>query len=268
MSKWPRFAPPMLVVLGVLLVGGIVFAATRAPASDTGEAPAGAAETVWRDLQAEVTAVRPGPEPNVVVARATVPAGEPDCARSPHVDKVTEENDTVYANIVYSTRATLAREACPRKEQIDVPLTARSPIGDRAISLNSGQAWHRKGAEYGHCDEYLGCVPPADHCAEPWINQTVFSADVPVNRLHGARDLRGCDQNWLVLDLDRHVGDCPPAEGAPACQNTRRANRVFYHWAGNGWKSFAGAKDGGCAEVKAVEPEFPPALCEKLAAPN
>ncbi|GAA4546546.1 hypothetical protein [Amycolatopsis samaneae] len=267
MGKWRRFGPVALVVLGVLVAGGIVVATTRAPASDTGEAGTSVA-SLWNDVSAEVTAVRPGPAPNVVIARVILPAGDPDCARSPHVDHLDETNDTVSAYIVYAMRATLPREACPRKEQADVPLTTRSPIGDRAVTLNYGRAWHRKGAEYGHCDDNLGCVPPADHCAEAWINQVTFNADVPANHLHGARDVRGCDQNWLILDLDRHVGDCPPAEGAPACRNTHRANRVFYRWAGNGWASFANAKDGGCAEIRAVRPDFPSALCEKLPAPK
>lgn len=93
----------------------------------------------------------------------------------------------------------------------------------------------------------------------------MFGLDVPVERLHGIRDVRGCDGNWLVFDLNRAVGGgCPPAEGAPKCAVADHTTRLFFEWDDQGWTAFANTVSGGCADAWAVRPTFPATLCEDL----
>lgn len=225
------------------------------------------ATVAWTTNAAQVTGARPGPAPNTAVIEVELPSGGEDCAKDLRIEMLTEENDTVYANVVFSSRGSAVFGACPAKVKAETTLTTPGPLGQRPLSLNSSEVWHRLGASYGRCDEHLGCTPPADPCAEAWIDKVTFDADVPVKHLNGARDVRGCDGTWLVLDINRHVGDCPPADGVPACPATGHASRVVYRWTGNGWNGVAGAKGAGCDEIKAQLPEFPSALCDRLPSP-
>lgn len=225
------------------------------------------ATVTWTTGAAQVTGVRPGPAPNTAVIEVDLPAGGEDCAKDLHLEMLTEENNTVYANVVFSSRGSNVVGACPANERAETTLTTPGPLGDRPLVFNSEAMWHRLGAAYGRCDARLGCTPPADHCAEAWIDQATFDSDVPVKHLSGARVVRGCDGAWLVLDITRHVGECPPAEGAPGCSSEGPVNRVVYRWNGKGWQSVAGAKGAGCDEIKTRLPEFPAALCDRLPSP-
>ncbi|GAA1945911.1 hypothetical protein GCM10009754_12200 [Amycolatopsis minnesotensis] len=225
------------------------------------------AAATWTTSAAQVTGARPGPAPNTAVLEVVLPAGGEDCAKDLRVEMLTEENGTVHANVVFSSRSSSAVGACPAKVRAETTLSTPGPLGDRPLMLNSMDVWHRLGATYGRCDEHLGCAPPADHCAEAWIDKTTFDADVPVKHLNGARDVRACDGTWLVLDLNRHVGGCPPADGVPACSATGTANRVVYRWNGTHWGSVAGVKGAGCDEIKTRLPEFPSVLCDRLPSP-
>ncbi|WP_153033236.1 hypothetical protein [Amycolatopsis sp. YIM 10] len=246
-----RTVQAVLVVLVVVALGALLAMVNR---DDDAQPSAASAEVTWA---AEVTGVRPGADAASVVIGVSVP----DCAGEPRVEMLTEENDTVYANVVVSGRGD-----CAGRKAAEVVLRTPGPLGARPLMLNSMDVWGPSGGGYARCDEQLGCLPPEDHCAEAWIDKTVYGMDVPVKRLHGVRDVRGCDGDWLVLDIDRSAGDCPPAEGASPCTAGGQASRVFFEWR-DGWSSFAGSRQAGCADAHAVRPEFPAALCASLGAP-
>lgn len=242
-----------LVVLVVVAAAVTLVVLNR----DRSQSAPPAAAPQWTTWAAEVTAVRPGADAASVVIEVSVP----DCAGEPRVEMLTEENDTVYANVVVSGLGD-----CAGRKAAEVVLRTPGPLGTRPLMLNSMDVWGPSGGAYARCDEQLGCVPPEDHCAEAWIDKTVYGMDVPIKRLHGVRDVRGCDGDWLVLDINRSAGDCPPAEGAPPCAASGQASRVFFEWR-EGWTSFAGSQQAGCADAQAARPNFPAALCSSLDAP-
>ncbi|MBN6039174.1 hypothetical protein [Amycolatopsis sp. 195334CR] len=246
---------PRRTVQAGLVVVAVVVALVVVNRGDGSAPPAAAPE--WTTWAAEVTGVRPGADPASVLIDVSIP----DCGGEPRVEMLTEENDTVYANVVVSGPGT-----CTGQKTAEVVLRTPGPLGTRPLMLNTMDVWGLSGGAYARCDEQLGCVPPADHCAEAWIDKTVYGMDVPIKRLHGVRDVRGCDGDWLVLDLNRSAGDCPPAEGAPPCTAGGQTSRVFFEWR-DGWTSFAGSQQAGCADAHAVRPQFPAALCAALGAP-
>ncbi|MEV0069445.1 hypothetical protein [Amycolatopsis sp. NPDC050768] len=256
-----KFVAPALIVLAVLVIGALVYTFSRTtPAAPT----ASTAPQNWVTFAARVDGIDPGPDPASVVIHVLLPAGNPGCSRSPHVEPIpgaTETADAVNTNVVYES-SNSAFGACPTQQLADVPFTAAAPIGNRALVLNT-DAWHRTGATFARCDEFLGCTPPADHCADAWVDRAVFDLDVPVKHLHGVRDVLVCDGRWLVLDLNRHVGDCPV--GNTSCvPPAGPVQRVVYAWDPRGWKQENGTKTGTCEEIRAALPEFPQPLCEKL----
>jgi hypothetical protein len=146
-------------------------------------------------------------------------------------------------------------------------MRVHASLGDRVLVFNaSSPAWGPKGDRYERCDEVLGCKPPADHCDPVWVDQAVYQLDVPVKRIRGVRDVRGCDGNWLVVDVNPAVGDCPPAEGADPCTIPARVTRWFMRFGMARWEQVTGTKQNGCAPIQAVRPEFPDVLCRNLPA--
>jgi hypothetical protein len=245
--------------LGVLVVGGLIYSILLAgnipyrtgaeepeppPAAPTSTAPV---ETP-PSFGAEVTGIRSGPDDRSLFVQIRLPAN-PDCVRDTGITYLTEENGLIYANVGYSL--VRPEKECLDRAPAEVLLTASAPIADRRVVINSNttEPWNKLGDGWGHCDRYLGCNPPPDHCFDGRIGQVIFSSD-----LEGDGTKLACDQDWLILDLNRHHGD----------PNVR----VLYRWRDDWWSSHLRVYQGGCEEILAAEPKFPVALCEKLTPPS
>ena len=230
------------------------------PPSATTLAPSPAAGTRWMNFAADVTGVRAGRRPDAVIVELAVPAGGPDCARAPQVSRLTEENNTVYANVTVDTFENEQANRCPGRAPATVELVAARPLGDRPLLLNSLQTWARDGKVYRICRGPFDCTPPRVHCNDAWFH----SGDLPAA---GYRDLKGCDGRWAVLDINATAGACgPPATGAgPGCTAEPRWQRHFLRYSTT-WRSVDDSPGPGCAGVHAAEPGFPRELCADLPA--
>ncbi|KFU79410.1 hypothetical protein SAMN04489729_3412 [Amycolatopsis lurida] len=237
----------------MLAGGGVLFAAVLAadiPYADTeppttsqapkSPAPPPSAEAVLPEATSTVTTtgIRTGPDDRTLLLQVRIPAGSPQCAREPRIEGLTEENGIIHANVVIDAVAADCRETVPS----EFKLTTASPIANRTLMLGSGAPWNKlPDGTWGHCGR-LGCDPPADHCADVWIEQTRGEAiDF---------DTRACDQGWLVVDR-LNFPQSPSL-------------RVLYRWTPEGWLGVTGVKSEGCEEILAKEPQFTRALCEKL----
>lgn len=225
----------------------------------------------WTTSAAEVVGVRRVDERSVAVV-ADLPAGDPLCARDLRIELLQDQEpdrpDVIYANVVFSSANSGVLGGCPDRATAEVTMRVAKPLGRRVLLLNStSPAWApTAGPGYRECDDVLGCHPPADHCDPVWVDQAVLGMDVPVKRVRSIRDVLGCDGTWLVLDLNRAAGDCPPAEGAPVCDVPSETTRLFLHFGPHGWDTVAGGKEAGCAPVRTARPDFPEALCRALPA--
>ncbi|MBE8525863.1 hypothetical protein ILP97_51740 [Amycolatopsis sp. H6(2020)] len=201
----------------------------------------------WRSFRADVTGIRPGSDDRSLFVQVALPGKDPGCVREPRIEQVVEAKTDIRADVVYSTRP--AAGGCQDKVAAEVKLTTADPIADRTVILNSdtGNAWHKLGAGWGHCDRQGSCAPPADHCDPAWIGAAVSAAGAD-----SPGTTRACNPSWLVVDL-------PKGQAEPS--------RTAFRWSDSGWTSFVQARSAGCAEILAAEPKFPVALCKTLPAP-
>ncbi|WP_410597753.1 hypothetical protein [Amycolatopsis sp. lyj-23] len=237
---------PKLAIVGVLVAAGAVAcgvpgATAAAPAPTTIGAE-------WRSFRADVTGIRPGSDDHSLLVQIALPGKDPGCVREPRIEQVVEGKADIRADVVYSTRP--AAGGCQDKVPGELRLTTAGPIADRTVILNAdtGNAWHKLGAGWGHCDSRGSCAPPADHCDPAWIGAAVSAAGA-----ESPGTTRACDPAWLVLDLRKHQGEPP--------------SRTAFRWSGTGWTAFAQPRSGGCAEIVAADRKFPVALCRTLPAP-
>ncbi|WP_328445340.1 MULTISPECIES: hypothetical protein [unclassified Amycolatopsis] len=246
---------PILWAAGVLVVAGVVLAVVLASGGSGlpgAKAAAPGPTTIgpeWRSFRADVTGIRPGPDPFSLFVQVALPGPDPGCVREPRIEQVTEAKTDIRADVVYSTRP--AAGGCEDKVPAELRLATTGPIADRTVIFNAdnGNAWHKLGAGWGHCAPQGTCAPPADHCDPAWIGAAVSATGAESS---GAT--RACDSNWLVLDLLTHQTDPP--------------SRTAFRWSDAGWTAFAQAKSAGCAEIRAADPKFPAALCKALPAPS
>ncbi|UMP01474.1 hypothetical protein [Amycolatopsis sp. EV170708-02-1] len=242
-----RFVRPVLWSAAVLLGGGAFFAAVLAadiPYADTAPAPTSSVPKSPTSVEAALpdatltvatTGVRAGPDDRTLLLQVAIPK----CGRDPRIEGLTEENDIIYAYVVITPGAADCRETVPS----EIKLTTAAPIANRTLMLDwSAGPWNKlPDGTWGHCGA-LGCHPPADHCADVWVEQTRGEAiDI---------DTRACDQRWLVVDRTNFPQ-------SPSL-------RVLYRWATEGWQSVTSVKSKGCEEILAKEPQFSRVLCEKL----
>lgn len=213
----------------------------------------------WTTFAAEVTGVRPGPAPQALVIDVSLPAGAEGCARNPRTDMYTEENNTIYANVVVDSARAGVHGGCPGAAAAVVMLTAPGPIGDRVVVLNQ-QAWARTGDAYRRCAADIGCHPPADHCDPSWQLAAFNGLDVP---RHAARDVEHCDQQWMVMVVDLNTAQCG-AGGRPGCSAPPSVHRYFLRFRDGAWQDFAQTQAGGCDAVRRADPAFPDELCRTL----
>jgi hypothetical protein len=202
----------------------------------------------WRSFRADVTGIRPGPDDTTLFVQVALPGKDPGCVREPRIEQVVEAKTDIRADVVYSTRP--AAGGCQDKVPAELRLSTTAAIKDRTVILNgdTGNAWHKLGAGWGHCDRQGTCAPPADHCDPAWIGAAVSAAGA-----ESAGTTRVCDPDWLVVDLLVHQADPP--------------SRAVFRWSDTGWTSFAQVRSAGCAEIRAADPKFPVALCKTLPAP-
>jgi hypothetical protein len=197
-----------------------------------------------------------------LLVEVSLPDGPAGCARNPRITYYTEENNTIYANVVFDSDRSQLVGGCPATVAATVTLTSASAsataIGDRAVVLNQ-QAWALRGAVYGRCPADIGCTPPADHCAAGWTLAAFNGLDVP---RHSARTVEHCDQTWLIMKVDVNSAACG-AGGRPGCSAPPSVTRYFLRFR-NGWEQFAQTRKGGCDAVGAADPIFPEGLCRDL----
>jgi hypothetical protein len=263
MARYRNLAVVLLAGVAVVVVLVLVGRGDRQPSG----APATTTRLPWTISAAEVTGVR-AVDDRTVMVQVSLPAGRDDCAREPHIealqDQLADRPDTIYANVVFSSASVSLVGACPDHQAAEVKMVVAQPLGARVLVFNTDteHVWAPAGGVYRQCDPTLGCYPPADHCDPVWVDKAVLGMDVPVKRVRSVRDVLACDGTWMVLDLNRAVGSCPPGE--QKCTVTERATRIFLHFDPEGWVSVAGTQDGGCAAVHAARPAFPRAMCETL----
>ncbi|MCR6490316.1 hypothetical protein M8542_46670 [Amycolatopsis sp. OK19-0408] len=244
---------PVLWIAGALVAAGAVAAVVLtagggvpgAKAEAPGPTTMGAE---WRSFRADVTGIRPGPDPKTLFVQVALPGKDPGCVREPRIEQLVETKTDIRADVVYSTRP--ASGGCQDKVPAELRLSAAGPVAERTVILNADarNAWHQLGAGWGHCDPQGVCAPPADHCDPAWIGAAVSAIGA-----ENAGTTRACDANWLAVDLVVRQTD-PPL-------------RTVFRWGGGGWTSFAQVKTAGCTDIRAAEPQFPAALCKALPVP-
>jgi len=212
----------------------------------------------WVSYAAEVTGVRPGKNDRTLLIDVLVP----ECSRNRQVTYLDESvKGTVHANVVYEVHEP---GACQTRVPATVTLTAKAPLGDREIVLNStGPAWGRTAAGYRKCTGPFGCdTPPADHCAQGWIDVVTGSLDVPK---HSSHRVEHCDPSWLIVSVNETAGECGPVEGRPGCVAEPLVQRWFLRWeAASWWQVKAATREAGCP--RAID--IPARLCEGLPKPR
>ena len=213
----------------------------------------------WTTSQADVTAVRPGPDARSATLTVSVLAG---CSRDPRITYYTEENGNVYANVVQDVRGNDVVGACPSHEPAEVELRSKTPLAARTLVLNQ-QAWApaADGTTYRRCSETLGCHPPADHCDTVWVRAAVAGMDVS---RHSTGHVEDCADPWLVMTVPDDPAACGAAPRA-GCDASTTTRRYFLRFAGDGWQIEARATGAGCAGAPA---DFPPDMCARLTAPG
>ncbi|MDQ7805320.1 hypothetical protein Q5425_16355 [Amycolatopsis sp. A133] len=244
---------PIRWIAGALLAAGavvavVVTAGGGVPGATAAAPPPTTMGAEWRSFRADVTGIRPGSDNHSLFVQVALPGKDPGCVREPRIEQVVEAKTDIRADVVYSTRP--AAGGCQDKVPAELRLTTSGPIADRTVILNAdtGNAWHKLGAGWGHCDRQGACAPPADHCDPAWIGAAVSAAGA-----ESPGTTRACDPGWLVLDL--------------LVRQTEPPSRTAFRWGGTGWTSFAQTRSAGCAEITAAEPKFPVALCKALPAP-
>jgi hypothetical protein len=242
-----------------LLVLGAALLTTVACGQSGVAAPGASSEPA--PYAAEVTGVRPGPAPTVLLIDVSLPAGGDGCARDLKAEVFDEEEGRVYVHVTFQSPGEEVAGGCPSQAPAVATLTTPEPLGTRVVIVNE-HAWAPTGGAYRRCAEDVGCTPPADHCDPAWELAAFNGLDVP---RHAARDFEHCDQSWLVMTVDLNSSAC--GAGRPECSVPPSVTRYFLRWH-DGWEEFAQTKSGGCGVVRAAAPAFPQALCEHLRAPG
>ena len=222
-----------------------------APTSYTPAQPPAGPPLRWVTTGPEVTGIHAGPKPNVVTLEVDLPGGDSDCGQRLRTEYVSEENDTVYANVLADSFQDLNQTRCRQTVRGEIDLVVSRPFGDRPILVDSDRLWGRDGAVYRRCTGTYECKPPLIHCQDSFFHD----GGLPES---GYRELRGCDGTWAVLDTDLNAGACGP--GCVAEPNRQRFFLTFRQT----WRIVDRSTTAGCRGVHAAEPDFPTRLCAVL----
>lgn len=259
----PFLAPllaPLLALLGVLLVGCGGAIGPVGSADPPASGPPVERESLPGTFAAEATAVRVLPEGRGFAITVEVPAGERGCATDARARYDGDDYGRHHVTTVYDS----AGGRCP--DSLERTVELRVPPQGRDLVLNNA-AW-RPGPDrsYVQCSDVLGCRPPADRCADAWVQQLLSTTELPPER---DVDVLGCDGAWMVLAVDAVVTGCQPIDGAsppPGCAGSGVHTRWFARLdAERHWEVVASGRSAGCADVADV-PAFPRRLCEALPA--
>ncbi len=244
----------------------LALAAAGCGSDERGRAPAPSDQPGRQWAQAVVEEVRVAGDEEHLVLVAQVPAGAPGCADDLRAD-VSEDAMTVDV----TTRYDVTVADCPGRETEELEVTV-PPLGDRALRIDF-ETWSTAidGTTWQRCRPAFGCAPPpADRCAQPWMDDIVADVELPPER---DLDVVACDGTWLILDVDAVVSGCQGLDGDPppsSCAGSGTHARWFLRFVDEeaGWGDvLLSTTQGGCTEVVAAVPGFPPALCEGIAAP-
>jgi hypothetical protein len=197
MSFLRKFGLPALGILValaavlVMLVYTVPSAGPRADhrdPADTAEISAeptdpnktGAPLAEWETTPTRPGSVRAGENSRTLTVRVSLPLGSEDCARNVHLDKTTEDEKFISAKLSYETKYPRIKGPCYDYKNLDLTLTANKPIGNRDLVFddNYPDPWHKWSSGYGHCNSMLGCHPPADHCDQDFIDETIRVGDI------------------------------------------------------------------------------------------
>jgi hypothetical protein len=142
-----------------------------------------------------------------------------------------------------------------------------APIGSRAVVIHDPEysIWNvRPDGAYTRC-ELPGCDPQTGSAPDPCGHElidAVRAGDVPA---HSDINVRGCDGNHAVVDVDLGSGACPRGdEGPNPCAGTR-IDRTFWSRTNEHWSliTYGTRSSPGCADAL-LPAGFPTALCAGL----
>ena len=137
----------------------------------------------------------------------------------------------------------------------------------RTAGPNDDRHWYpREDVSLTRCD-LPGCdpgtgQPPAPPGCNAALVDAVRAGDVP---RHSGIDVRACDGEWAVLDIDIGESACPvTGDASPNLCVGRRLDCVYYRLVDGVWSFLAYDEGPGCGEIPERVPDFPAALCEGL----
>jgi hypothetical protein len=120
------------------------------------------------------------------------------------------------------------------------------------------------GLEVNDCS--LGGATPAPEDVGPAECMTESFQEAVISNIDGGSFMivdPYCDGSWAAFLVDRSRDSCPAGEGPPppGCEPGTRADLTFWQSVGGHWQILTFSEAGGCADVRAVAPDFPEAIC-------
>jgi hypothetical protein len=164
----------------------------------------------------------------------------------------------------------LAFPGCELGERVVTLHAIQAPPMDRYVRTagpNGDRHWYpREDGSLTRCD-LLGCdpgtgQPPAPPGCNAVLVDAVRAGDVP---RHSGIDVRACEGEWAVVDIDIGASACPvTGDASPNPCAGQRLDRVYYRLVDGVWRFLAYDEGPGCGEIPEQVPDFPVALCEGL----
>jgi len=253
--------------LGLILAGcGSIRAGTAAGGDSTPAASPTA--TIWGIFgPAGVTSVREQESGRVLAIAVQVPSSRNGCLRDLTASLI--QFNSAGANVTVEFRGPstgpLAGHCLPN-QVTTVDVTLPTPLGQRDLVVNTTFTFApARGTLMRHCSDLGGAcsfppVPPAS-CSDVSYGYAM-AATAPA--AHADYAERGCDRDWLVLDVG-WPGGAAGCDG-PSCNPDLTVTHWFFRAGPHGWITITSSLTAGCARVRQVEPRFPSQLCSRLPA--
>lgn len=251
-----RLRALLLTLCGVLVLAGCASAHNAA-------SPPGSNPTSFQPML--VTSVRVLDETHVRVT-TQVPAPLAQCVH--HLTGRVTDSDAreIFVQLTY-TSPPPAVGVCAKVTHT-FTVVAVPAVHGRLLGIDNEAAWGpvTGSSIYRHCTGPFGCsAPPRNHCDPAWLTLAGHSGELQPERSY--RTL-GCNQRWLVMNINATVTGCQPLDGASAPSGCRvDAVRWFFQFQPtHGWVMVAQGDRAGCASVHETVPAFSTALCDRLPA--
>lgn len=261
-----RVASRSLPILAVLLAAVLALAGCASGGRSAGGSAGGPRAVPARFQPMQVTAVRALDATDVRVT-VQVPAPTSSCVHG-LAGRVTDSDArSVFVQITYGSPSS-AVGTCAETALASV-VVAVPALRGRQFSIDSENApWAAQSGspDYRHCTGAFGCAPPPhDHCNAAWTQLAGHSGELQPER---SFRVLGCDQTWLVMNIDATVTGCQTLDGAraPAGCRVQHVRWFFRFRASQGWMVVASSGRAGCSGVHATVPAFPSGLCRTLPA--